>query len=82
MQCGKANSFWVVLIKICISLNSFPGKVSASCLDFVGKIFSVCDFLCCSFLSFMRHKIMGKKFYPRSPAVLWLYDSIVFAGLI
>ena len=32
MQCGKANSSWVVLIKICISFSSFPGKVSASCL--------------------------------------------------
>ena len=39
MQCGKANSLWVFLIKGMFLLNSFPSKVYASCLDLVDWIF-------------------------------------------
>ena len=63
LECNaeKLIHFEFVLIKICISLNSFPSKVSVFCLDSIDGIFSVRGFLCCSFLSFVKSKNYGYK---------------------
>ena len=80
LECNaeKLIHFGFVLIKICISLNSFPSEVSS----LVGFIFSVRGLLCCSFLSFVRSINYRKKFHHRPPAALRLHGSIVFAGLV
>ena len=60
MQCGKANSFWIVLIEIFVSLNSVRGKVAASFLILLAE--SLACVISCNAYFFYVAQNYGKKF--------------------